>query len=422
MNLMYNSLPPVQNCVKDSSFTEFPCLTATSVDENVPLEFRIDKTNRYTDPSEMYLRFTATVTKSDGTELEEGAQVSTVNSFGYALFSGVDVFVQDQKITSGSGYHQYNTYTMLLLHTTLQEKAYYLRQALWFTDTAGMFDKIGKDEAGAANEGYTDRAAFINKSAPVHILIKVLPDFKLKQLLPDQTEVFVRFHRASANSCLLAESGDFEIKISQARLLVSRVELTDTAHKQYAGLLSSRGLRLPATRFSTKARVVSKNDQNVDWTPISGQLPRRIYIFQMLNSAYNGEVSKNIFNYQFFGLKKIQLFKNGESVPLAQGIDTEMDNAQLLYTMSMDALNRPEAISFNSWKYRHGYFVAVFDLTRDRSAGMSNYDNPVDTGTIRVKINYRDPLEDAVMLFCMSEEHTSLQMDSQRFPSWQQSS
>lgn len=69
-NLVYNKSLPVQNCISQNTFTEYPCLTATSQDENVPLEFRIDKTNRFTDPSEIYLRFIVKVTGSDGKVLE----------------------------------------------------------------------------------------------------------------------------------------------------------------------------------------------------------------------------------------------------------------------------------------------------------------------------------------------------------------
>lgn len=119
------------------------------------------------------------------------------------------------------------------LHTTLQEKAYYLRQAVWLPDTPGMFDMIGKDEKDAANEGFVDRAAFIQKSVPLHILDKVLPDFRFQQLLPDQTEIFIRTHCALSSSCLLAKTNDYKIEISQARNATTVTRRSVTSSTQW---------------------------------------------------------------------------------------------------------------------------------------------------------------------------------------------
>jgi hypothetical protein len=307
---------------------------------------------------------------------------------------------------------------MLLLHTTENEKKFYLRQALWARDTPGLMDKIGEDGAKVANSGFIERAAFIQSSAEVHMLIRVIFDFTISQLIPDQTEIFLRFHRSEPKQCLLAKEGDFRIELTKAKLLVPRLQLTTDALRRNHTILAARGMRFTSKRLSVRSIVVSKNDQNCDWAPVSGSLPDRIYIFQTLNSAYNGNIAKNPFNYQSFDLKRVQVYKNGESLPLTQAVQLSAQEAMLLYTLSMDAINRPQSLSFNAFEYLYGYMIICVDLTNDTSAGMSNYNNPKENGTVRITLDYDQPLKEAITVFCIMEESDVLLMDANRNPKW----
>lgn len=417
-SLDYNNIPPIQNAINNCRYVEYPCLTASSQDSHVPLEFRVDATDECVDLSQVYLRYNFQVLKSDGSSLAKNDEISTVNNFGYSLFSGIDLFIQDVKITGNPGYYPYISYVLMLLHATPQEKKYLLREALWRDDQAGMFDVMGTDEAGAANQGFLDRAAYVQSSIESSITIKVFGDFSVRQLIPSQTELFYRFHRSDPNTCLLAKNGDYKIKITQARLLVSKSNLSPGALAACNSLLAKGGIFLPGSRLSAKTRIVSRNDQNCDWTAISGKIPKRLYIFQILNSAYNGAIDKNMYNFQTFNLKRIQVFRNGTSLPCGQPIELDGDDGQLLYTMSMRSLNRSESICFNSWQFCHGFFVVCYDLTADFGAGMSNYDNAAGFGTVRIVIDYDEPLSDTATIFCISEESAALHLDTGKKPSW----
>jgi hypothetical protein len=417
-NLDYDSLPPVQGVVEETQYVEYPCLTNSLLDSNVPLEFRLDKTNAATDLSQMYLDFNVKVLKADGSNLTNDDVISTVNNFGYSLFSGMDLYLQDQKISNSQGYYPYAAYLKLLLFTTENEKKYYLRQALWRRDQPGFMDRIGVDKAGVGNSGFVERSAYIASSTDCRLLIKLIFDFTIDNLIPDQTEIFLRIHRSKASTCLLAKSGDYKIKISNARLYAPRYKLTAMGNQIITTRLTRDTLRFPSTRYQVCTKMVGKNDQNCDWTPIAGALPHRIYIFQILNSAYNGSIDKNIFNFQTFNLKKLQVHKNGRCLPMSQGVDVKADSPTLLYTMSLQAINRPDCISFTEWEYANGYMIACFDLSSDGSGGTSSYRSGPETGTIRVQLDYAKPLTEAITVFCVSEEFGLMQMDRQRNPHW----
>jgi hypothetical protein len=185
-----------------------------------------------------------------------------------------------------------------------------------------------------------------------------------------------------------------------------------------ANHLAMDNLRFPSSKFEVFTKMVGKNDQNFDWAPITGPLPRRLFFFQTLNSAYNGSIDKNIFNFQTFGMRQIQVQKNGRCLPIAQGIAATSNSNALLYTMTLQAINRPEYISFNEWEFNNGYMVACFDLSNDASAGIGDYRNEEELGTIRIQVDYEKPLEEAITVFCITERFGLMTMDQQKNPSW----
>jgi hypothetical protein len=417
-NLDYDRIPPIQGVIEEMQYIEYPCLTNSLLDPGVPLEFRIDKSNTATDLGGIYLNFSASVVNADGTSLADDAVISTVNNFGYSLFSGVDVYIQDQKVSTSQGYYPFAAYLKMLLFTTDHEKEYYLRQALWRRDAPGFMDRIGVDKAGVKNPGFVERAAYIAKSSTVNLLVKLVFDFTIQSLIPEQTEIFLRLHRSKASLCLLAKSGDYKVKISNARLYVPRYKLSSLGNQIIKTRMSRDNLYFSSTKIEVFTKMVGKNDQNFDWTPITGSLPKRIFFFQILNSDYNGSINKNIFNFQCFGIRQIQVHKNGRCLPIAQGINATSNSKALLYTMTLEAVNRPEYISFSEWEFSNGYMVACFDLSNDASAGISDYRNIDDSGTIRIQVDYEKPLDEAITVFCVTERFDVMKIDGQKNPSW----
>jgi len=413
--LDYESSMPQQGVFSDFGYTEYPSLTHSEFDQNVPLEFRIDKTDACVDLSGIYLSFSVNVYKADGTKVSEEEVISTANAFGYSLFNSLDLYIQDQKVSESQGCYNYSSYVRLLMNTTKNEKEYYLRGALWRKDEAGMMDILSYDIEEGANKGYVDRAAYIQQSRECPIFMKLLYDFKMSNVLPPQTEVFIRLHRTPASSCLMAKTGDYKIKLTKAKIYVPKFKLSP----QGARVFNSRAsMTCMAKKFTMTTRSVSKNDQNFSWVPVSGPMPKRIYFFQASNASYNGAWDKNIYNFQVFGLKRLQVCKNGVNTPTSQGLQISQSSPELLYAMTINSLNSPDCIYFNDWEFCNGYLVACFDLTQSGSAANANFLNPTEIGTLRIEGDYEKPLSEAITLFCLCEYDAKLKFDSAGNPQW----
>lgn len=320
-------------------------------------------------------------------------------------------------MTQDQALYPWMAYVKLFTNCTEQELNYFLYQALWRRDDAGVMDKTNL-KGIIKNKGFSDRAGEIAKSKTTSLLGKVLTDFSINRLIPDQTEISIRFHRSAVPLCLMAKEGDFKIEIQSAELIVPRITLTSKGLSLAHNMLKGRGLSYPSTRLTMRTKVVSKNDQNCEWVPFSGKLPKRIFVFQLAQSAFNGTIDKNPFNFQHFNLSQICVMKNESCLPLTMAIPFDRKNPDISYLTTLRAINDPSKVHFNSWDYVNGYLLMCFDLTSDSSASTPEYRDECQQGTLRIKLDYSEPLAETITIMCMAEFDDTLKLDGNRNVSW----
>lgn len=415
-NLNYSNTRPTQSAIQEVQWSKHPCLTSLDGTDS-PLEFRIDKTNSFVDLNQTYLQVSFSILKADGKQLADKDVVSTANIMGYSMFSSVDLYIQDQKVTQDQGMYPWMMYVKILSGCTNRELACFVREALYRRDVAGAMEE--QEVAGdIRNMGYVERAELVKNSSRVEMMVKFGLDFTIDRLIPDQTEIFVRFRRAPAQLCLMAKKGQFKLRINTASLLVQKVVLTHEGLRQSHSLLSSRGLTYPSVRCSMRSKVVSKNDQNCEWVPFSGILPKRIFIFQISQAAFNGDITKNIYNFQHFNLKQIHVAQNDEGVPLSSAVQIDWNSPGLLYLISTLALGDASKVHYDSWDFANGYALMCFDLTSDKSAFNDNYVSALSSGTLRIRLDYDQPLSEPISIICVGEFDAQLVIDKDRNVSW----
>ena len=290
---------------------------------------------------------------------------------------------------------------------------------MWYLDTPGQLDNIDL-LSEPRNQGSKDRQSICGDSKPVWLCTKLMLNTRLARLIPCQTEICFKFNRAPTSFCLLAEKGkEYKIRILDAKLQVNRVRLFENAHKSFERTLSSKGFFYPGTNPVLRTKTVSKGDQNIDWTPFTGKLPQRIYIFMTTQEAYNSQQDKNPFNFGTFGLNKLQVFLNGRSVPHSQGISTLSSGSEYLkfYMMTLNSINSPETFNISFLDYVQGFFIVAIDVSSDFSAGC-DYDNIDESGALRIVADFKTPLTQTITIFCLGEVQETLKLDGDRKPSF----
>ena len=198
---------------------------------------------------------------------------------------------------------------------------------------------------------------------------------------------------------------------------MNRVKLFESAHREFEIFLNSRGFLYTGTNPIVRTKTISKGDQNLDWTPFTGKLPQRIYMWMISQEAYNGHQDKNPYNFKPFGITKLQVFHNGRSLPYSQGL-TKLDDTYLKYYMTtLTSINSPETFKIGYEDYEFGYFIVAVDVSSDFSA-CCDYDNIDEFGSLRITADFKDPLTNAITFFCLGETQETLKLDAHRNPSF----
>jgi len=417
--LDFSQLPFVQSAVESSQYVEYNCFTALPKDDESSLEFRIDKTDCYTDLSRSYLYMQVQILTEDGNTLGATDSCTFVNNIGYALFDSVDVYISDQRITKPESHYPWWTYLYNLMYYPKQAKETHLRAGnLWYLDEAGRFDRVDLLEDNK-NQAMKDRQSICGDSKKVWLCIKVLFNTQLNRLLPNQTDISVTFNRSPTSLCLLAPNGNYKIKILDAKLHVNRVKMFESALQGLENILQDTGFLYPGTNPIVRTKTISQGDQNVDWSPITGKLPQRIYLFMVRQGAYNGKISKNPYNFSAFGISRLQVFNNGKCLPYSQGLTRLSGSSPYLkyYMTTLQAINNPDAFQVELYEYSLGYFVIAIDISSDFSAG-SEYNNIDEFGSLRISLDFVAPLFEAITLFCVGEVQEVLKIDGDRNPTF----
>lgn len=413
-----------QNVIELQYLHEVPAITALPRDttDNAPIDFRIDKTDHYIDLNETYVYMKLNVVHTDDTNLAQGEYVSTVNNLAYSMWNSVEVYINDNKVTADNTFYPWMSYVHFLTKCPERYRKTGLRTGLWYDDESAWMDYNDFTDADVpVNKGSKERSDEIAESKPVELYWRLLLDFVgLQQLLPSNIELLIRFIPTNASLALLHESGNpVKIRIQQARLYVGKVRLTKFALTHYSQLLSKGNFRYTTRRYVTRTKMMQKNEQNVDWIPFSAlRRPRRLYVWQIDQTAYNANPSKYIYNFQYKDMDRFQIYCNEISYPANVPWKAGQGDINRLYLSTMRAINNPEAWNVDLESFKSGFFLVVVDITKDQSAEAS-YDSTQNEATVRLILDYREPLSEPLTLFCMCEYDDELRLDSNKLPVWQ---
>ena len=152
------SVPPSQTSLEDGSFTEYhPVSVLTSTG---PIEFTVSEENsNYIDLANSFLYVRASVTTSNGADLEKTAEVAPECNFLHTLWSQVDVYLNGSLVTQSNNNYPCRAYFENLLSFGQEAKNFQLSALFMASQYSGRFDSCA-----AANKGYTSAKLWLQKA------------------------------------------------------------------------------------------------------------------------------------------------------------------------------------------------------------------------------------------------------------------
>ena len=186
----------------------------------------------YTDLANSYLHVKAKITNADGSDLSGTAQVGPVNLWMHALFSQVEVYLNNKLVTPSSTSYPYRAYMDTVLNFSKDAKASHLTSALFYKDQAGKMDAVNPlADAADANKGLRERHAQTSESKSVAMEGRIHSDlFAIDRYILGAVPIKTKIVRPRNPFCLVssADNSDFKVVLEECVFRVRRVSVSST--------------------------------------------------------------------------------------------------------------------------------------------------------------------------------------------------
>ena len=343
----------------------------------------------YTDLANSYLHVKAKITKANGANLDADEQVGPVNLWMHALFSQVEVFLNNKLVTPSSTAYPYRAYIETILNFSKDAKSSQLTSALFYKYKAGKMGSVNPvANADAVNTGLKERYNHSKESKMVSMEGKIHSDlFAQERYILDGVPIKLKLVRSSAAFSL----------VSSADPAAYKVVIEDCVFRV-------RGVECKV--FSAPRGNYSGNQPNI----FQGQLPDRIVIGMVDSTAFNGSFKKNPFNFKNYDMTYFGLTVNGEHLP-SKPLQLKFGDAeganyisafQTLYAGS-NKLFQNEGNGISRDEYPKGYTLFVFDLTADLCAR-----------DVSLEVQFGAALNLAINIVVLGEFQNLIEIDTNR--------
>jgi hypothetical protein len=310
------SVPPTQTSIDSGTFVEYrPISTIT---DGAPIEFDISSSgDDYIDFANSFIHVKVKIQNANGTDLTDGETVGPVNNLLHSLFSQVDISLNGTLITNSTNTYPYRAYIEDLLSYGSSAKKSQLTAALFYKDEAGKMDKENPSAADVAdqNSGLVKRATFTTKSREVDMVGRIHGDLFFQQrYMLNEVTTRLKLTRSKDSFCLMASgTTQYKLKITRAAMMIRKVKVSPSVYLAHAKTLEDGMAKYPIRRVVCKSFTIPTGYLDVSQEKLfSGQLPTRLIVGCVDNRAFNGDLSRNPFNFQHFSLSEISVYLDGQ--------------------------------------------------------------------------------------------------------------
>lgn len=214
------TLPPTQTVIEKGQWIEFH--PVANLSDGSPVEFNISGSGEdYIDLSQTQLHVKVKILKENGTALVKDEKVGPVNLFLHALFSQVDVSLNERTVSSSNNTYPYRAMIETLLNHGYDTKTSQLTTELYFKDTAGRMNVYDIKDANP-NEGFNNRAKLCLLSKTVDMVGRLHVDlFHQERLMLNMVDLKIKLIRSKPEFCLMGDV-KFKVALENASLFVRK--------------------------------------------------------------------------------------------------------------------------------------------------------------------------------------------------------
>ena len=401
------SVPPTQVEMEKGFWEDIDPITSIAASDTI--EFLCAANSGvYTDLASSNLHVKAKITAADGANLDADVQVGPVNLWLHALFSQLEVFLNNKLVTPSSTAYPYRAYIETILNFSKDAKDSHLTSALFHKDKAGKMDSVNPlAEEANVNTGLKERHAHTRQSRSVAMEGRIHSDlFAQDRYMLGAVPIKLKLVRTRDPFCLVssAENPNFKVVIEECVFRARRATVAPGVMMSHNQALQQTTAKYPINRIDCKVVSVPRGNMSGNQPNIfQGIFPNRIVIGMVDADAFNGTYTKNPFNFRNYDTTTMGLTVNGENLPgkplqMKFGLENNYISAFQTLFSGTNKMFDNQGNGITREQYGNGYTLFVFDLTPDLWLGDNK---PMKTGNASIECQFGTPLEAAINSWCL---------------------
>ncbi|GFT19904.1 uncharacterized protein F54H12.2, partial [Nephila pilipes] len=296
-----------------------------------------------------------------------------------------------------------------------------LTAGLFYKDTASKHDSIDPTLVGDnANEDLKIRYVICKDSKLIDMMGPLHFDLgNQSKCLINSVNLRIKLERSKDSFALMSASQEFKLIIHHASLFVRKVKVAPSIAIAHEVALSKGVIKMPIRRTEVKSFALSSGIQSITISnAFIGQLPTRLIMGLVSNTAFKGDFSKNPFNFQHYDLSYLCVLDGNRMIP-SKPFQPKFDHSNnysrsymSLFT-DLDRYHKDQDININYNEYKEGYTLFAVDLTPDLSAdGM--HTSILRNGNLTIDIKFSKALTETVNLLVYAEYRNTIEIDKNR--------
>jgi hypothetical protein len=376
----------------------------TSLTNNGPYTFIINSQgNQFLQRNSARFWIRAKITKADGTDIGDDAEIAPVCGFAGSFIDKIDVMLDNVEISGLSNVHMnLKYYIETMLSYSSSTKKTHIRASGFYLDEANKFD-TASDE----NSGFKIRKTHSKKSIIFESMCPIHADFlQSDRLFPPGMGLSLVLSRAPDSFLIHAnDQGNYKIQIIDMKIYMRHVSLTDAATLGILSQLPTTPISLPYTKTIIKKIVCNSGITSINVpSMITGSLPRSL-ILCLRREGIEKLYTMNPYNFKPFGMTGMFVKVNGKQYP-TDPYDVDFSTptgAMRLYRDLYDNIgiqHYDSAALVTPELFRHNAFFMAFDLTPDLCHGIHTHMRK--TGNIDIEMNFNPALQSPIDIICFA--------------------
>ena len=214
-----------------------------------------------------------------------------------------------------------------------------------------------------------------------------------------------------------AAQENFKLVIMSANLIIHTKQLTTTALKAHMELLQLQNMRHHLSRVQMKHLTIPGNQTSINFDNIfTGALPDLVIVGLVSDADLAGGYQRNSFNFQNFGVNRIEMKRNGTSVPRG-GYTPNFANGQYLKAYStllqeLECDTGDKSIRLTPSEWANGYTLYAIKIT-DGPIGSGTYGprSKSTTRSARLEVSFAAPVNENIKVIVYYQSPGRIEFD-----------